>query len=212
MFENKKRIVFAPSCTHGTSLQHFAVTRGDLFAYNAAGRTKSKIRVKDIWFKDRNIKMKKVTNTNFSGRDERRTARGCTACSLPASPRTDRPTERTTVGTEWNRSARVAAVRTSVHEALVSWLGLSGELLSTVVQRRRGACWDAGTRRLALSGEPTSKKRAVADEVVEKSQLSCLILPINTGSELFSRVGCWDAGTRRLAVSGEPTSKQRGSG
>ena len=197
MFENKKRIVFAPSCTHGTSLQHFAETRGDLFAYNAAGRTKSKIRVKDI---------------NFSGRDERRTARGCTACSLPASPRTDRPTERTTVGTEWNRSARVAAVRTSVHEALVSWLGLSGELLSTVVQRRRGACWDAGTRRLALSGEPTSKKRAVADEVVEKSQLSCLILPINTGSELFSRVGCWDAGTRRLAVSGEPTSKQRGSG
>ena len=134
--------------------------------------------------------MKKVTNTNFSGRDERRTARGCTACSLPASPRTDRPTERTTVGTEWNRSARVAAVRTSVHEALVSWLGLSGELLSTVVQRRRGACWDAGTRRLALSGEPTSKKRAVADEVVEKSQVSCLILPINTGSELFSRVCC----------------------
>ena len=194
MFENKKRIVFAPSCTHGTSLQHFAETRGDLFAYNAAGRTKSKIRAKDI---------------NFSGRDERRTARGCTACSLPASPRTDRPTERTTVGTEWNRSARVAAVRTSVHEALVSWLGLSGELLSTVVQRRRGACWDAGTRRLALSGEPTSKKRAVADEVVEKSQLSCLILPINTGSELFSRVGCWDAGTRRLAVSGEPTSKER---
>ena len=38
-----------------------------------------------------------------------------------------------------------------------------------VVQRRRGACWDAGTRRLALSGEPTSKKRAVADEVVEKA-------------------------------------------
>ena len=148
--------------------------------------------------------MKKVTNTNFSGRDERRTARGCTACSLPASPRTDRPTERTTVGTEWNRSARVAAVRTSVHEALVSWLGLSGELLSTVVQRRRGACWDAGTRRLALSGERTSKERAVADEVVEKRQLSCLILPINTGSELFSRVGCWDAGTRRFAVSGEP--------
>ena len=163
MFENKKRIVFAPSCMHGTSLQHFAVTRGDLFAYNAAGRTKSKIRVKDIW-----LKMKKVTNTNFSGRDERRTARGCTACSLPASPRTDRPTERTTVGTEWNRSARVAAVRTSVHEALVSWLGLSGELLSTVVQRRRGACWDAGTRRLALSGERTSKERAVADEVVER--------------------------------------------
>ena len=55
-----------------------------------------------------------------------------------------------------------------------------------------------------MSGEPTSKERAVADEVVEKSQLSCLILPINTGSELFSRVGCWDAGTRRFAVSGEP--------
>ena len=51
MFENKKRIVFAPSCTHGTSLQHFAETRGDLFAYNAAGRTKSKIRVKDIWLR-----------------------------------------------------------------------------------------------------------------------------------------------------------------
>ena len=131
MFENKKRIVFAPSCMHGTSLQHFAETRGDLFAYNAADRTKCKIRVKHI-------------NTNFSGRDERRTARGCTACSLPASPRTDRPTERTTVGTEWNRSARVAAVRTSVHEALVSWLGLSGELLST--------CSPASKRRLLGRG------------------------------------------------------------
>ena len=53
------------------------------------------------------------------------------------------------------------------------------------------------------------RKREVADEVVEKSQLSCLILPINTGSELFSRVGCWDAGARRFAVSGEPTSKER---
>ena len=107
----------------------------------------------------------------------------------------ERPSERNGIVVHASR----LSARRFMRPLLVGW-NCPVSSCRPVVQRRRGACWDAGTRRLALSGEPTSKKRAVADEVVEKSQLSCLILPINTGSELFSRVGCWDAGTRRFSA------------
>ena len=58
MFENKKRIVFAPFCTHGTSLLHFAEACGQLsrvfffyVAYNASELPTGKIpmRTKGVW-------------------------------------------------------------------------------------------------------------------------------------------------------------------
>ena len=58
-------------------------------------------------------------------------------------------------------------------------------------QHRERAILEGMLQALALDGrvrtveEPSTQLRA---QVVEKMQLSCLILPINTGSELFSRV------------------------